>query len=451
MQVQQMIFASRSMAGATASPSKQRPFGGWAWICQCPFMRIACMMALWAGLTTTSCARDVYSWSRNVAVAPFDGSRQQGETALVTDSNGRVWLSFIDAEYKQITGGTWLAWPRSLRLFTSADAGKSFHAEPNLSTGSAGDQALADDGKGRVYASFVNYFTNPRRQQIVLRRLDAAQDANSSCLPWDQNTTHDQSNVHVGRDDVVYLVGFDIKFPANPSGQLLYGSSKDGGNTCVGQRRLGGVGQLPQVVDTQFGLLIVGPEGYITSADRGASFSPKVSRSFGAKLTRLALSPDRGTAYAVGDSTAGGLRIQASADGGKTWRVTRVDDAARATAWRYPAVHVEVGGRVHVAWMDDRAGSGAIYHAYSDDGGASFSPNTRISDQQFRFPATAPAPPPGTQDGTWVGDYLALTTAGRAVIVAWSDQRAGTPKSVVQIAVGNLSGRPGPVVAPQPR
>lgn len=415
---------------------------------------IACGAAMLAGLATTGWTRDSYSWSRNVTVAPFDGSRQQGETALATDSNGQVWLSFIDAEYKQIAGGNWIAWPRTLRLFASADAGRSFTAQPDLSADSAGDQALAADRAGKVYASFVNYFTSPRRQQIVLRRLDAAHAPNAACLPWDQATAHDQSNVHVGRDDIVHVVGFDIKSPPDPAGALLYASSTNGGTTCGLQHRLTAVGQLPQIVDTQFGLLIAGPEGYYTSADRGASFSPRTSRSFGAKLTRLAVSPDRRTVYAVGDGNANGLRMQTSADGGRTWRVARVDDAARATAWRYPAVHVDHKGRVHVVWMDDRAGFGAIYHAYSDDAGASFSPNTRVSDRQFRFPADAPVPPPATQNGTWVGDYLSVTTVADVAIVAWSDQRAGTPKSVVQVAVGGFSAPnnppPPPVAPPRP-
>ncbi len=406
-------------------------------------MPLACLAAMFGCFVTTGWTRDIYSWSPNVAVAPFDANRQQGETALVTDSTGKVWLSFIDAEYKQIANGNWIAFPRTLRLFVSGDAGKSFSTQPSLSTDSAGDQALTADPSGRVYASFVNYFTNPGRQQIVLRRLDTAQDWNTMCLPWDILTKHDQSNIHAGRDGVVHIVGFDIRSPQNPDGALLYARSTDGGKTCVGQRRLEGIGQLPQILDTQFGLLIGGPEGYYTSADR-VVFSPRTARRFGDRLTRLALSPDRRVVYAVGDSTAGGLRIQSSVNGGKTWRTTRVDDAARATAWRYPAVHVDPKGRVHVVWMDDRAGSGAIYHAYSEDAGATFSPNTRLSDKTFAFPSSAPAPPPATQNGTWVGDYLSLTTVSDLAIVAWSDQRAGAPKSVVQIAIGNSRSQPPP-------
>jgi hypothetical protein len=60
-------------------------------------LSVACIAAVLAGLVRPGWTRDVYSWSQNVAIAPFDDSRQQGETALVTDANGRVWLSFIDA------------------------------------------------------------------------------------------------------------------------------------------------------------------------------------------------------------------------------------------------------------------------------------------------------------------------------------------------------------------
>ena len=410
---------------------------------------VTCVAMAFAGFVTTGWTRDVYSWSPNVAVAPFDGSRQQGETALVTGSDGRVWLAFIDAEYKQTATHLWIAFPRSVRLFMSADAAKSFTAQPNLSTDSDGDQALASDLSGRVFASFVNYFTG--RQQIVLKRLDAAQDVNSTCLPFDASTKHDQSNIHAGRDGTIYVVGADIQSPPNPGGALLYARSTDGGKTCVGRRRLQEVGELPQILDTQFGLLIAGAEGYYTSADR-AAFSARIAHRFGAKLARLAVSPDRRVVYVVGDSTRGGLQMQMSTDGGRTWRTKRVDDAARATAWRYPAVHVDPKGRVHVAWMDDRAGFGAIYHAYSDDAGATFSPNTRLSDKTFPFPANAPPPPPATQNGTWVGDYLSLTTVGDLAIVAWSDQRAGKPKSVVQISVGSSRSQrpPPPVITPLP-
>jgi uncharacterized caspase-like protein len=397
---------------------------------------------------------DVYSWSQNVAMAPFGDSRQQAGTALATDGKGRVWLSFIDAAYQKTSLGDWIAWPRSLRLYMSTDGGESFNLEPSL-TENGGNPALATDAAGQIYATYDDYVDHEQHtsavsnQRIVLRQLDSQQAPNEACLLREGTTKQAGPNVHVGRDDIIHVVGLDTSYPPDTRGQLLYARSVDNGKTCLSQRRLLGIGPLPQVLDTQSSLLVVGPVGYYSSSDHGLSFSGRIARAFGADLARSALSPDRTTAYVVGDSTGGGLRIHVTADGGASWKITRVDDAAHATAWRYPAVQVDRNGRVQVVWMDDRAGFGAIYHAYSDDAGAHFSANTRVSDKPFRFPANAPPPPPATQDGTWVGAYLSLTTIRGRVIVAWSDQRAGTPKSVVQIALGSPSGsNPTPLPPP---
>jgi hypothetical protein len=185
-------------------------------------------------------ARDVYSWSHNVAIAPFDGSRQQGETR------------------------------------------------------------------------------------------------------------HDQPNVHLGRDGSVYLVGLNIRTPPSPRCALLFARSTDGGKTCLGQRRLIGVGQLPQILgqptrpaDRRIGgILHVGGSGRVFLSKSAA----RIRRQADA-----ARAPTGARSMRSATSTAGGLHIQASADGGKNWRVTRVDDAARATASRYPAIHMDRRGRVHVA------------------------------------------------------------------------------------------------------
>jgi hypothetical protein len=133
---------------------------------------------------------------------------------------------------------------------------------------------------------------------------------------------------------------------------------------------------------------------------------------------------------------AGAPQFSWSADGGRTWSVKRVAGAGAARASRYPTIHVSERGRIHIVWMDDRNGSGALYHVYSDDFGAHFSPETKITDAPFLFPADAPPPPPATQNGTWIGDYISITTIGETVVAAWSDQRDGTPKSVVRTSVG---------------
>jgi hypothetical protein len=392
---------------------------------------IAACLAI--GMSSAADAADVYKWHSNVIVERPGADRVQAETALATDSEGQVWLSFLDARYWLTATKLWIAFPRRVRLFMSRDGGNTFSVRPDLD-GSGGDEALAADHQGRVFATYVHYTGGGAKstQQIALSRADSDQQPNTACLPWDGTTKHDQSSVRVGADETIHVIGVNIA----KGDELLYARSIDGGKTCSAQHRLESIGELPQIVETATSVLIAGVGGYYLSSDRGATFTTKVTRTFADKLARVAISPDGRTVYVVGDGATVGLLIHVSADGGRTWRVSRVAYSPQAHAWRYPAIHVDGRGRIHVVWMDDRSGFGALYHAYSDDGGVHFSADTKISDQSFAFPANAPEPPPATQDGTWIGDYLAVTSAADNVIVAWSDQREGNSKSIVRTAVG---------------
>jgi hypothetical protein len=392
---------------------------------------IAACLAI--GMSSAADAADVYKWHSNVIVERPGADRVQAETALATDSEGQVWLSFLDARYWLTATKLWIAFPRRVRLFMSRDGGNTFSVRPDLD-GSGGDEALAADHQGRVFATYVHYTGGGAKstQQIALSRADSDQQPNTACLPWDGTTKHDQSSVRVGADETIHVIGVNIA----KGDELLYARSIDGGKTCSAQHRLESIGELPQIVETATSVLIAGVGGYYLSSDRGVTFTTKVTRTFADKLARVAISPDRRTVYVVGDGATVGLLIHVSADGGRTWRVSRVAYSPQAHAWRYPAIHVDGRGRIHVVWMDDRSGFGALYHAYSDDGGVHFSADTKISDQSFIFPANAPEPPPATQDGTWIGGYLAVTSAADNVIVAWSDQREGNSKSIVRTAVG---------------
>lgn len=382
-----------------------------------------------------------YQWSPSIPVASPEVGRQRVETALATDSRGRVWLSYLDAEYKLLPVGKWIAFPRKVVLLTSSDHGHSFEGRQVLSE-MGGDESLAVDGQGGVYASWIQYghLENGRLyQKAAVRRVGTGSEISTDCLPWDDLTAHDQSQVYVGGDGTIHLlatdIGIGLRIKRSKLG-LLYAKSHDGGKTWTGQQRLTNVGQLPQMVASTSGLLIAGTAGYLISPDNGISFSGMTPHTFGDKLARVALSPDRKVVYVVGDSRHDGLWMHSTADGGKTWQRSRVDRAATASAWRYPAVHVDRSGRVHVVWMDDRDGHGVLYHAFSDDSGKTFSVNTRVSDVEFPFYPDAPPPPPVNQAGNWIGDYLSITSVSDKVVVAWSDQRAGMPRSTVFVAVG---------------
>ena len=364
--------------------------------------------------------KEGYRWSTNLVIAPPDAGKQRGETALVTDSKDRIWLSYLDADYKQLPNGKWIAFPRKVVLLSSIDQGHSF-ANPQVLSAMGGDESLAVNNRGNVYASWVQYSydqSHKLNQKIVIQPIGSNAGNPVECLTWDPNISHDQSHIQIGDDGAIHILGADINPKSRGKSGLLYAKSVDGGKTCTNQQRLDNVGQLPQLASIAEALLIAGPQGFLVSRNNGDSFSTLNHHAFGDKLTRLAVSPDRRDIYVVGDSIQNGLSVQTTNDGGNTWHTSRVDTATNATSWRYPAIHVDEKGRIHVVWMDDRNGYGAVYHAYSDDRGKTFSENSRVSDQNFSFPGSAPPPPPATQEGTWIGDYLSVTTIHDKVIVA---------------------------------
>ncbi len=394
-----------------------------------------------------------YHWSSNLAIEPAIEGKQRCETALTTDAEGQVWLSYLDTDYHETRPDFWIAWPRDVVLWRSQDQGMTFEdrrslravADPNQGEG---DESLASDALGNVYAAWVQYDSASRSQKIVFQRVagpDGSAAPVEDILPWSEQSKHDQAHLHVGADGSIHLLARDIANYANvedPPDKLLYARSQDQGATFQHSQRLPDLGgNLPQLVSTQSGLLIVGPRNYIVSHDDGISFGEREVRFFtidGGKLVRIAVGPERRVAYLVTDSVHRGIQAHITENAGETWRIIRVDDGRPASAWRYPVVHVDSNGRVHVIWMDDRSGSGAVYHAYSDDEGRSFSTDTRVSDVDFSFPVDAPAPPPASRDGNWIGDYHSITTAGDRVIVAWADQRAGHTLTTVYISVARF-------------
>ena len=380
-----------------------------------------------------------YLWSGNRAIEPAVLGRQRAEPALATDSKGTVWLSFLDADYHQLPNNTWIAWPRKVPLYASTDEGMSFKEQEPLSI-TGGDETLTPNPAGGILAAWIQYGYDAQhrlKQQAMLRSPGQAMIAEpSTCLLWDDRATaHDQTHIYIGSDSVIRFLAVNIHPLANPKQAVYYARWDDAAKQCKDRKILPAVGGLPQLAATRDHVLVVGPMGYLISRDNGATFRPRAYR-FANKLARTATSPDGQIVYVVGDSVAEGLMLYMSDDGGESWRRSRIDDGGGAVAWRFPAIHVEASGRVHVIWMDDRNGSGALYHAYSDTRGRTFSRNTKISDTAFPFPKDAPPPPPSTQNGTWVGDYIALTSVHGKLIAAWSDQRAGMSRATIYVSVG---------------
>lgn len=96
-----------------------------------------------------------------------------------------------------------------------------------------------------------------------------------------------------------------------------------------------------------------------------------------------------------------------SDDAGATWGPERRVTSSAGISW-FPSVAVGPDGTVHIVWDDDRSGTRTIYYRRSADGGASWDAETVISTGAGK---------------AWYPD-VAADAQGR-VVAAWQDQRNG--------------------------
>ena len=114
------------------------------------------------------------------------------------------------------------------------------------------------------------------------------------------------------------------------------------------------------------------------------------------------------------------ILLSSSSDGGATWSPkVRISDGPVGSEEMFPQVAVDEEGRVHVAWYDrrDAVTCGAetnTYWSWSGDGGQTFAPAVRISEEGSLSGRTA------TQFPWAVGDHLGLAVGNGRVHVAWT-------------------------------
>jgi hypothetical protein len=136
------------------------------------------------------------------------------------------------------------------------------------------------------------------------------------------------------------------------------------------------------------------------------------------------------------------ILLCSSTDGGATWSPkVRVGDGPVGNEEAFPEVAVDDEGRVHVAWYDrrDAVECGAQAHTYwtwSDDGGQTFAPAERISEESSQSG--------NSENSRWaVGDHLGLATGNGKVYVVWTRVPFGSSADIWGAVISDV---PTPVV-----
>lgn len=111
------------------------------------------------------------------------------------------------------------------------------------------------------------------------------------------------------------------------------------------------------------------------------------------------------------------LTLATSRDGGKTWQRTRVNDDAPCANHMTPKAALDPKtGTLHVIWLENRTGKGAVAYAACEPGGARCGANEAVSEAPFASYTFA------RHRSDWVGEYqaLVLDAERRVLHAAWA-------------------------------
>lgn len=151
--------------------------------------------------------------------------------------------------------------------------------------------------------------------------------------------------------------------------------------------------------------------------------------------------PYRGRLYLVyatnepaGSGNKPDVFLRYSTDQGATWSsANRINDNVNpelSDQW-FPEIYCErTTGRLYVHWYDDRNNplnfGVDIYATYTTDGGNTFVPNQRLTNQTFLYPN----PPCAANTNCYRGDYTSIAGNSTTAFSIWGDHRNGNAQNM---------------------
>ncbi len=178
-------------------------------------------------------------------------------------------------------------------------------------------------------------------------------------------------------------------------------------------------------------------------------------RSWASAFPKLGIGP-KGELYVayVGVPTDnpeddGDVFLVSSTNKGQTWsRRVRINDDATPSFQFFPEIAVDPKGAIHAMWGDFRDDPFHvrfhIYYATSEDGGQTWSRNSRVTD----FASNPNRAFPG---GRFIGDYFGIAATGEDVYMVWADGRLGefgSPNQKIAFARKKLMPTPSILISP---
>jgi hypothetical protein len=343
------------------------------------------------------------------------------------------------------------------------------HSTPNFGTSVNGDPVTAYDGAGNLYyESMFGGVTGCK----VMRSTDngatwfaAVTSVSGNDKNWiaaDQTTGPYSGYIYTGMTPGNFARSTNLGVTWTTTNTFST-QTVPGMMVCVGPNGTTDGGAV--YVVTNSGSAAASTYTFYVSTNGGVNFTLKSSQNFagyvGTYSTRhsvqnmrtrpypfITADQSNGTnrgrlylVYAKNDPPANGNKpdifCRYSNDMGATWSDPPVkvnDDVNTANNHQWhPSIWCDTqSGRLFIKWMDTRdtptSDSAYIYASYSDDGGLTFAPNQRISNQKMKIDCTTCG---GGGTPRYQGDYDAIISRDNQALAMWTDFRAGNFGSYV--------------------
>lgn len=359
----------------------------------------------------------------------LSGYPQQVEPTLAVLSTGRILVGWKEADTYNGPG-------RRVGFAYSTDKGNSF--SPNilmtpLGTGDhQSDPWLVTDNQDNAYFVWIEY-DGPSEGIGVAKTINGGTTWQASVQASDTVGYLDDKETAVIDEDGNIYITWD-HFITSSTVNLVFTKSTDGGATFQPTTILGAwedVGGIPYITCTPNGTLYLSTVNDSLSSglfdtifmrrstDFGASWSPqnKVNPPGSGEIALITVvkTDSNGNvylAYAAGTYYDKDIYVIKSTPGGTNWSTPiKVNDDDTGMQ-RMVEMTIDQDDNIHVAWLDARNGQWNIYYSYSDDGGATFHPNVRITSEGTPLTYSRP------------GDYFTMRTGPDGTLyIVWTDGR----------------------------
>jgi hypothetical protein len=377
------------------------------------------------------------TWHDGGTIAGAPGGGSWGDPVVAADTDG----SFYYAELADDPSGRSI-----IGVAKSTDGGRTWSAPVDASPGrpaanSQDKEWIAVDNTGsphrnNVYLAWIEF--RPNGNEIMFSRsIDRGESYESPIqLTKAASQRGTGTQVAVGPDGEVYV----LWVAHGSSGQLptsvWFTKSLDGGVTFDIPRSVATINRIGHSGNCQG----IGTRDVLNGDIRVRPW-PSMAADVSGSSDPLDpdYNPNRGQIYVAFPSRGTGtdeadVHFIMSSDRGASWTTpTKINDDTTTNDQFHPQVAVDPSGAVGVSWYDRRL-SGPVppnwgidlFAAVSEDGGATFSPNFRVSD--VTFPPSRTNPNTNVLAFCYMGEYNGMVSgAENEFLVNWGDNRDGTP------------------------